>query len=193
MTCINVIEVIKEYGTVEDLVKDICTDRACTLEAIQKSLKTRNLEITERVLLAVIAKIEGMIVFDKGSKYDIGDVVTYLHYYLGIINMGEAIGNTIVKVEYKNFFLYNDKRCKDEAFREHIFSKLEFEESRRVVLDTVDRLKKALEELKIEKDKWMNYVCVGDKKLVFCKKWHARGRYATTECLGKLVRKESSK
>lgn len=192
MACINVKEVVNEYGTVEDFVKEICTDRACTLDAILKNLKQRNIEITEPALLSLIARIEGMVVFDKEHKHDIGDIITYRHCYLGIIYVGEALGNTIVRIEYKRFFLYNEKRYKDEAFREHIFSKLEFEELERVPIDSTDILRKALEELKIEKDKWKNYVVVGDERLVFCKKWHMMGGYSTTECLGKLIRRTQS-
>jgi hypothetical protein len=189
MACIDVKDIVEEYGKVEDLVKEICTDRACTLETIQKSLKTRNIEITESALLAVIAKIEGMIIFEKEGKYDVGDALTYRHYYFSIIYVGVSIGNVIMSIVYKNFYLCDEKRCKDKAFREHIFSKLEFEELRRVAVNNPEGLKKALDYLNIEKDKWMNYVTIDNNGLIFCKKWHKLGEFSSTECLGKLVRK----
>ena len=188
MACIDVKNVVNEYGTVEDLVKEICSDRACTWDAIQKNLKAKNIEITEPALIAVIAQIEEMIVFSKAYKYDVAGAVTYKCKWFGLIDIGEKIGNTIVRIEYKNFYLYNVKMCTNDAFREHIFSKLEFEELRRVPVATYDGLRKALEELNIEKDKWVNYVFVDDERFVHCKKWHKRGGFSTTECLGKLVR-----
>jgi superfamily I DNA/RNA helicase len=183
MTCKDVKNIVDEYGTVAELVKTICTDRACTLDAIQKSLKTKNIEITEAALIAVISQIHEMMTFSKKGTYDIGDVVTYRRYWIGLINMGETIGNTIVRVEYKDFYLYNANRFTDDAFREHIHSKLEFKELGRVAIDSAEGLKKALEHLNIEKDKWMNYIFVGYKGGIYYKKWHVRGEYSTTEYL----------
>lgn len=189
MTCKDVKSIISEYGTIAELVRSICRDTACTLDAIQKSLQTKNIEITEATLLAVISQINEMIIFSKVSTYDIGDIVTYKRYWFGIISRDETIGNTIVRVKYKNFYLYNDKRFTDDAFREHIHSKLEFEELGRVAIDGADGLKKTLEHLNIEKDKWMNYIFVGDKGGIYCKKWQKNGEYSTTKYLGKLIRR----
>lgn len=192
MTCKDVKSIVKEYGTVMDLVKEICTDRACTLDAIQKSLKTKNIEITEAALLAVISQINEMMVFSKKGAYDIGDIVTYRRYWFSLINKGETIGNTIVRIEYKDFYLYNANRFTDDAFREYIHSKLEFKELGRVAIDSADELKKALECLNIEEDKWVNYILVGYKGGIYCKKWHVRGEYSTTEYLGEMIKRTPS-
>lgn len=194
MTCKDIKDVVEEYGTVIELVKAICTDRVCTLDAIQKNLKTKNVEIGEAALLAVIAQIEGMITFTKEDTYDIGDVVTYRRYWIwGRIARDETIGNTIVIIKYKKFYLYNDRRFTDDAFREHIFSKLEFEELKRTVVDNADGLQKALDCLRIEKDKWTNYVFVDDEYQVHCKKWNKSLGCSTKENLGKSIRRTPSK
>jgi hypothetical protein len=193
MTCKDVKDIVDEYGTLAELVKSICTDRACTLGAIQKSLKTRNIEITEAALLAVISQIHEMMVFSKKYTYDIGDVVTYRRYWFSLISRGETIGNTVARVEYKNFYLYNANRFTDDAFREHIYSKLEFKELGRVTIDNAEGLKKALEHLNIEKDKWINYIFVGYKGGIYCKKWYRNGEYSLTEYLGELIRRTPSK
>lgn len=193
MTCKDVKGIVDEYGTLAELVKSICTDRVCTLDAIQKSLKTKNIEITEAALLAVISQIHEMMIFSKKGTYDIGDVITYRRYWFNLINRGETIGNIIVRVEYKDFYLYNANRFTDDAFREHIHSKLEFKELRRVAIDSADGLKNALEYLNIEEDKWVNYIFVGYKGGIYCKKLHKNGEYSTTEHLGKLIRRTPSK
>jgi membrane-anchored protein YejM (alkaline phosphatase superfamily) len=107
--------------------------------------------------------------------------------------MGEAVGNTLVQVEYKNFYLYNKNGFEDDAFREHVFSKLEFEELRRVEISDSQKLSKALETLNIVTDKWTNYVSIGYKGGVYYRKWHDRGEYSTIEKLGKLISRTSSK
>lgn len=194
MECKNLKEVVEEYGTVAELVKEICSDRACTLDAVQKGLKTKGVDMTKAALLAVIAQIKEMMSFEKEDTYDVGDVVTYRSFYLwGLIYGGEKIGNTIVRIIYKKFYLYNGELFEDEAFREHIFSKLEFEVSERFAIDGTGGLQKALEYLKIDKEKWTNYVFVGYKCGVYCKKWDKRFECITTEHLGKLIRRTPSK
>lgn len=193
MTCKDVKGIIEEYGTVADLVKEICTDRVCTLDDIQKSLETKGTKITKTALIAVIDQIGDMMFFNKKPTYDIGDIVTYKRYWFGLICVGETIGNTIVRVEYKDFYLYNANRFTDKAFREHIFSKLEFEELRRVSVKDTNELEDALERLKIEKDKWINYIFVGRGGRIYYKQWQEMAGSSTTEYLGKLARKQSSK
>jgi hypothetical protein len=193
MTCKDVKDTVEEYGTVAELVKTICTDRVCTLDAIQKSLETKGVKVSEGALIAIMSQIKEMMTFCKLPIYGIGDAVIYQHYWWGIVNMGEAIGNTIVQIEYKNFYLYNKNGFEDDAFREHVFSKLEFEELRRVEVSDSWKLGKALEDLNIVRDKWTNYVNIGYKGGVYCKKWHDRGEYSTTEKLGKLISRTSSK
>lgn len=188
MTCKDVKDIVEEYGTVKELVMAICTDRACTLDAIQKSLETKGVKIVDAALIAIIAQIDEMITFGKQDTYDIGDVVTYEHYHLfGLIYGGKKIGNTIVRVVYKNFYLYNKQRYTDDAFREHVFSKLEFEELERVEMDNSEKLKDALEKLDIARYKWTNYVNIGYKGGVYCRKWSDRKGYSTTKKLGRLI------
>lgn len=191
MTCKELKDVVEEYGTVVELVKVICTDRACTLDVIQKNLVSQDVEINEEALLAVVAQIKEMMSFGKEHTYDIGDAVTYRHYWKGIIYKGEIIGNSIVRVDYKMFYLYNDKRFEDEAFREHIFSKLEFEELGRTDANNFGKLLEALKDLNIDKAKWKNYVFVDTKNNVHCVTWSLG--HSTTENLGKLIRRTSSK
>jgi hypothetical protein len=195
MTCQDVKDVVKKYGTITDLVKTICSDRACTLDAIQKGLRDRDIEITDVALVAIISKIKEIVIFDKIPSYDIGDVVTYRRYWLGIVDMGETIGNMIICVEYKNFILYNVERYTDDAFRKHIISKLEFEELRRFVVSDTDGkggLSEALKGLKIEKDKWKNYVLVDDGR-VYCMKRNKQLGYSYKKYLGKLISRTPSK
>ena len=189
MACKDVKNVVEEYGTVMELVKAICTDRACTLDAIQKSLAEKDVIITETALLAVIAQIKEMITFRKESTYDIGDAVTYKTYWiLGMITRDERIGNMIRKIEYKNFYLYNDKRFWDSAFIEHINSKLEFEKLGITDVNSAKELYNSLVNLNIKKEGWTNYVFLLEED-VHCKKWNKTLNNITTEYLGKLIRR----
>ena len=193
MTCKDVKDFVTEYAKVADEVKSICTNRACTLDAIQKTLSERGIEIGEAALTAVIAQIKEMMVFSKNDNYDIGATITYRKTGIsGIIDGGEKIGNEIVRVFYKNFYLYSTDRCHDDAFREHIYSKLKFEEDRRVAIDVSDKLKSALESLGIAKEKWPIYVVIKDNK-VYCKRWNDRFSTSSTEYMGKLIRRDPVK
>ncbi len=187
MTCKDVKDIVEEYGSVSELVKKICTDRACTLDAIQKSLKTQNIEMTEYVIAAIIAQIKEMMVFEKSHTFDVGNAITYHKCWFGIVDIGEEIGNTVVTVEYKDFYLYNMDRYEDKAFRRHILSKLEFEELGRTVINDDDKLRDALESLNIDKEKWVNYALIDDRGDVYCVKWQESRGYSTTRYLGKLI------
>lgn len=188
MTCIDVKDTVTEYEKVMDLVKEICTDRVCTLDAIQNNLEKKGIVIGEAALLSVIAQIKEMMIFSKDRTYDIGDVVTYKdRRNWGLIMMRESIGNVIRQIEYKNFYLYNDKRFEDDAFREHMYSKLKFEELGRTDANNFGKLLEALQELKIEEEKLKNYVFIDDKNQVYCVQRCLKS--SITEYLGKLIRR----
>lgn len=189
MTCIDVKDIVTEYGKVMDLVKEICSDRACTLDAIQKSLETKGIVVGDAALLSVIAQIKEMMVFSKEHTYDIGDVVTYrCRRKWGLIMMSESIGNVIRRIEYKSFYLYNDKRFGDDAFREHMYSKLKFEELGKTDTNNFGKLLEALQNLKIKEEELKNYVFVDDKNQVYCVKKSLGS--SITEYLGELIRRE---
>ena len=108
----------------------------------------------------------------------------------GIIVGKEQIGNELVHIEYKNIYLYNNKRFTEIAFREHIFPKLEFEELRRLPIKSVKELQDALICLKVEHDNWKNFVFVDNKGKVRCKGWNPMETGNTyTEHVGKFIKR----
>ena len=188
MTCKDVKDFVSEYEKVTEEVKSICTDRACTLDVIQKALSERGMEIGEAALTTVMSQIRRMMVFQKDYSYDIGSTIIYRRTgIIGIINSEEMIGNEIARVLYKNFYLYSSDRYNDDAFREYIYSKLKFEEAQRVAIVNSENLKNALESLGIEHEKWTNYVVVSGRK-VSCQRWDPMVGCPSTKHLGKFIR-----
>jgi len=173
MVCKNVKDIVEGYETTISVIIALCTDKACTLDYIQQYLEKQRITITEDNLYILMSQIKEMMLFSKENSYEIGDAVTYWSYWVfGLIYGGEKIGNEIVHVEYKPFYLYNNKRFTDDAFRQYVFPKLEFEEIRRVTINNGQELQKALICLNIDKNKWTNYVFVNDKGKVRCKGWN---------------------
>lgn len=189
MVCKNVEEYIIEYEKLVDEIKNICTNRACTLGTIQKILEDKGTKVSEGALLTMtaIGQIEGMMTFSKSDTYDIGDVVTYLK---GKIFKSEMTGNLLMKVSYRKFYLYNAERYKDDAFREHIQSKLDFEVHEKDTIKCTSELENALNNLDISIEKWQNYVFINeDTDRVSCIKKDTNTDYSYKKYLGMLVRR----
>jgi len=185
MVCKNVEEYTVEYEKLADEVKNICTNRACTLGTIQKTLEDKGTKVSEGILLAMISQIEGMMTFDKYGNCDVGDAIIYLK---GVIFKSKTIGNLLVKVSYKKFYLYNAERYKDTAFREHIQSKLEFEVYHRDTIKCTSDLEYALGNLNIPMEKWQNYVFIKEyTDQVYCMKRNIKGGYSSKKYLGRLT------
>lgn len=160
MACADVKEYIKEYENIANEIQKICTDRVCTLDAILKMLENKGIVLGESTLLAAICQIKGMMHFDKMPKYDIGDAVTYKS---GRIFKSEKICNLLVEITYERFYLYNPHSIEDQAFREHILSKIEFEIHEQKTITCGSDLRRVLRVLNIPKECWWNYVfLVGD-------------------------------
>lgn len=155
MVCKNVEEYTIEYKKLADEIKNICTNRACTLGTIKKTLEDKGTKVSEGALSTMIRQIEGMMTFSKSDTYDIGDVITYLK---GRIFKSEMTGNLLMKVSYRKFYLYNAERYKDTAFREHIQSKLDFEVHEWDTVKCTRELENALNNLNIPIEKWQNYI-----------------------------------
>lgn len=187
MACKEVKEYAAEYGKLADEIKNICTDRACTLDAIQKTIEEKGIKVSESALLTMISQITGMMTFSKHDTYDAGDIITYQK---GKIFKSETIANLLVIVSYKKFYLYNLERYKDDAFKEHIRSKLDFETSGRETIRCTSDLENALGNLNISVEKWENYVFVSEfDAKVYCMKKAKDKNYVTKKYLGKFIRK----
>lgn len=187
MVCKNVEEYTIEYGKLADEIKNICTNMACTLGTIQKTLEDKGIKVSEGALLAMISQIEGMMVFGKSETYDVGDAITYLK---GKIFKSETIGNLLVEVSYRKFYLYNAERYKDDAFREHIQSKLDFEVHDLDTIKCTSSLECALHNLAIPIEKWQNYVFIKeDTDQVYCMKSNIKDDYNSKKYLGRLIRR----
>ena len=187
MVCKNVEEYTIEYGKVVDEIKKICTNRACTLGAIQKTLEEKGVKASDGALLAVISQIEGMITFSKYETYDIGDAITYQK---GRILKSEMIANLLVEISYREFYLYDLERYKDTAFKEHIRSKLEFEVHEKDTIKYTSELECALENLNIPIEKWENYVFIKEyTDQVYCMKRDIKKNYNSKKYLGIFIRK----
>ncbi len=186
MVCKNVEEYTIEYGKLVDEIKNICTNRACTSGTIKKTLEDKWKKVNEATLLAMLGQIEGMMTFGRSDTYEIGDVITYLK---GNIFKSEMIGNLMVKVSYRNFYLYNAERYKDTAFKEQIRSKLEFEVYEKDTIKCTSELKWALRNLNIPVEKWENYVFIkeGTDK-VYCMKRNECD-YVDDKYIGRLVKR----
>lgn len=187
----NVKDVVEGYETIISLIIAMCKDRVCTLDNIQDSLEKQGITMTKDALTELMSQIKGIMLFTKESSYDIGDTVTYWRYWLfGLIYGGEKIGNEIVLIEYKPFYLYNNKRLTDDGLKGILLPGLEFEELRRIAVTSKEELKQALFSLKIANKEWKNYVVIDDKDKVWCKRFNPMEiGNMTTEYLGKFVKR----
>lgn len=187
MVCKNVEEYTIEYEKLADEIKNICTNRACALGTIQKTLEDKETKVSEGALSAMICQIVGMMTFSKSDTYNVGDAVTYLK---GKIFKSEMTGNLLMKVSYRKFYLYNAERYKDGAFLEHIQSKLDFEVHERETIKCTSELENALNNLDIPIEKWQNYVFINeDTDKVSCIKKDTNTDYSYKKYLGMLVRR----
>lgn len=182
MVCKNVEEYTIEYGKLAEEIKNICANRACTSGAIQKTLGDQGTKVGEATILAMISQIKGMVTLCRGDTCGIGDTIIYLK---GKIFKSEMIGNLMLKISYRKFYLYNPERYKDTAFRDQIQSKLEFEVYDRWIIRCSSELKWALGNINIPKEKWENYVFIGEgTDKVYC---IDTGGYDNKKYLGRLV------
>lgn len=191
MACKDVSKCTEEYEKLAEQIKTICTDRACTSETILKTLETKLIKVNEATLLTAISQIRGMMVLDKKHTYDIGDTITYQK---GRIFRSEEIGNLLVEISYKKFYLYNLERCEDSAFCQYIYSNIEFEVHKRETIVWSHDLESALSYLKIPKENWGSFVFIyeSDNKVYYLRYYPAyHGAYS--ECAGRLINRFPSK
>lgn len=162
MVCVDIKECIKEFDCLADDIKNTCTGRLCTSDAVLNVLKTQGVILNEATLEALMLQIEGMIFFNKEPTYGFGDAVTYRH---GLIFKAKKRCSLLVRINYKRFYLYHPERYGDLAFREHIQSKLDFEVRDRIDVDCGSDLKRALKALNIPKGNWFSYVYLKDEEV----------------------------
>lgn len=186
MSCKDIGEYVAEYGRLADEVKNICTNKVCTLDTIQQILLAKGIEVNEKTLLTVIDQIEEMMKFDKEHTYDIGDAVTYIR---GKIFVQKTIANLLVEISYKRFYLYDTDRYQDHAFREHIQSKLEFEIDKKITIDNESDLRTAVRSLNIPKENWPNYVYIKNDILVYCVVYNPAYCSMSKKYIGRIIEK----
>lgn len=183
MTCKNVKEYIEQYENTADKVKQICTGRVCMSGSILKALEDDGITLNESTLMSVICQIEGMMSFRKDSTYDIGDTVIYLS---GWPIKRQKICNLLVEVTYEVFYLYDCDRHKDQAFREHILSKIDFGIRSIMDVDCKSDFLTALEHLNIPEERRSRYAVLEDNGVCL---YHISG---DDECTTTFMKREGT-
>ena len=181
--CKDVKGFTEEYGKIEDEIKAICTDRACTTDAILKILNDKGIKLDVATLLSMLGQILGMMFFDKKPTYEVGDSVVYEK---GMIFKSKQIGRLLVEVKYKKFYLYNPARNGIDAFHNCIQNKLEFEVSEKNTITCSEDLERALYGLDISSEEWKNYVFIFGNK-VFRIRYDISYRKSFKDYAGKLI------